>query len=103
MTRLFEYTISKCGSQKGDKEELYGTPTKLFMGVQATDGATAGERRAKPFPDQPGSSCDAQFVVRMFDVCSIAGGLCVSGLHLGRLLAQKYRLEPLSSHRCTAT
>jgi hypothetical protein len=28
---LFEYTISKNGSQKGAKEELYGTPTNLFM------------------------------------------------------------------------
>src|SRR5437868_15308655 len=83
MTRLFEYTISKCGSQKGAKEELDGTPTNLFLGVQAADDPVAGERRTESVSDQPGSSRDAQFVVCVVAALSRArgGGFCAhSGL-----------------------
>ena len=34
------------------------------MGIRAADGPAAGERRAESVSDQPGSSCDPQFVVR---------------------------------------
>lgn len=40
----------KC--QKGAKEALYGTPSVLFLGVQTTDGAIVGERRAESLLDQ---------------------------------------------------
>jgi len=74
MTRLFEYTVSKRTSQKGAKEELYGTPTKLLMGIQVADGAIAGKGRTESVPDQPGSSCDAQLVVRLVAALSGARG-----------------------------
>jgi len=44
------------------------------MGIQVADGAIAGKGRTESVPDQPGSSCDAQLVVRLVAALSGARG-----------------------------
>src|SRR5262249_42397168 len=85
-------------SQKGAKEEVYGTSTKLFMGVQAADGAIAGERRAQSLSDQPRSSRHAQFVVCLVAALSGSRGSSVCS---NSSLSQSTRGE--STAECTRT